>query len=241
MRLDLDDGYLCRKEIQTRSRFSACAARRCHRLAGHEGKCQEMPFVGDLAATHPRVAAKIERDSVMTTGAAWKSEEAGPNRILRWVMLLDDNELLEFGIDMATLQPQVISKLREKAASYDECIEVAMWLTRLVYNMPGAPEPPAELGTYLEHMFGPTPEEKTTCVICLETIPFSLFQAARRGKAAIETCHKDPRVHSAENVGFAHRECNIAQGAKTLEGFYDWIERILRRAKPGLFPSQLRL
>lgn len=43
----------------------------------------EFPFLAHLAKTHPAVAKKIIRDSVMTTGAAWKSEEAGPNRILR--------------------------------------------------------------------------------------------------------------------------------------------------------------
>lgn len=194
-----------------------------------------MPFLRELQRTDPRVAAKIERDSIMTTGAAWKSEEAGPNRILRWVMLLKDSELLEYGIDMTSLQEQVISKLRDKAATYDQCIEVAMWLTRLVYNMDGAPEQPHDLREYLECLFKPEADEPTTCVICREPLPFSLFHQARRGKAAIETCHKDPRVHSAENVGFAHRECNIAQGAKTLDEFYEWIEDILRRAKPERF------
>jgi len=34
-----------------------------------------------------------------------------------------------------------------------------------------------------------------------------------------------------ENVGFGHRECNIAQGAKTLDEFYQWIEAILARVE----------
>lgn len=50
-------------------------------------------------------------------------------------------------------------------------------------------------------------------------------------KAAIETCHKNPRMHNPENVGFGHRECNIAQGAKTLDEFYQWIEAILARVE----------
>lgn len=235
MRPDLDSGYLCRREILPRSRFSACATRRCHLPAGHEGKCQEMPFLVELSAEYPKVAEKIERDSVMTTGAAWKSEEAGPNRILRWVMLSSDDDLLELGINMAALQDQVINKLREKAATYDECIEVAMWLTRSVYDMEEAPEATGEILAYLEQLFGPRPIEHTTCVVCRDVLPFSLFAEARRGKATIETCHKDPRVHTAENVGFAHRECNIAQGAKTLDEFYDWVEQILRRVKPEMF------
>ena len=32
------------------------------------------------------------------------------------------------------------------------------------------------------------------------------------------------------NVGFAHRDCNIAQGDKSLAEFYDWIKGILSRA-----------
>ena len=53
---------------------------------------------------------------------------------------------------------------------------------------------------------------------------------AARGKAAIETCHKNPRMHNPDNVGFGHRECTIAQGAKTLDEFYEWIRDILGRA-----------
>ena len=59
----------------------------------------------------------------------------------------------------------------------------------------------------------------------------SLFHAAQRGKAVVETCHLDPRSHSPKNVGFAHRECNIAQGNKSIDEFYDWISGILQRAR----------
>ena len=235
MNLDLDSGILCRKEVACRSKYGKCATRRCHQLAGHPGSCHELPFLRELKQTHPKVAAKIERDSMMTTGAAWKSEQAGPNRILRWVMLLEDEQLRDYGIDMGAMQRQVVSKLRDKAAPYDACVEVAMWLTRLVYNMKGAPDLPDDIREYLQLFFGALPKENSTCVICRKPLRFMLFDEARRGKAAIETCHKDPRVHSAENVGFAHRECNIAQGAKSLNEFYEWIEEILRRAKPDRF------
>lgn len=50
-----------------------------------------------------------------------------------------------------------------------------------------------------------------------------------RGRAEIETGHRNPRLHNAENIGFAHRECNIAQGSKTLPEFYAWIRTILER------------
>lgn len=187
-----------------------------------------------LKATHPRVADKIERDAIMTTGAAWKSKEAGPNRILRWVMLESDEELIKYGIDMSTLQPQVVSKLREKAADYDSCIRVAMWLTHLAYQMRDAFPPPQDVRSYLEFFFGQMVPASTTCTVCRSRISFKLFEEARRGKATIETCHKDPRIHSPINVGFAHRECNIAQGSKTLDEFYDWITQILARARTDI-------
>ncbi len=230
---DLDAAGLCRKVVPTRSKYAALADRRCHLPTGHDGECKEFPFLRQLKEVAPRVAAKIERDSIMTTGAAWKSAEAGPNRILRWVMLESDESLKDFDINMEDLQPQVVAKLREKAAPYDSCVRVAMSLTVQAYEMPGAPAAPDDIREYLEQLFGELTLDAAECVICRQPIPFALFDEARRGKATIETCHKDARVHKPNNVGFAHRECNIAQGPKTLDGFYDWIEEILRRARPG--------
>ena len=170
----------CYKEIPSRSKYEGIQSRHCHLPAGHDGKCEEFPFLKELAKTHKRVADKIKRDSTMTTGAAWKSDDAGPNRILRWVMLLSDDELLKYGIDMNTLKPQVVSKLKEKGASYDSCIMVAIKLTWLVYQMPGAPECPLVTKDYLEFHFGPMNSE-TCCSICLEGIAFDLFHTAQRG------------------------------------------------------------
>ena len=70
----------------------------------------------------------------------------------------------------------------------------------------------------------------TVCAICLDEIAFDLFHSAKRGKANLETCHLNPRIHDPNNVGFGHRECNIAQGNKSLDEFYEWIESILSRA-----------
>ena len=232
MDVNLESGVLCRKTISSRSKYSGYVERKCHRLAHHSGKCGEFPFLEHLKSTHPRVASKIVRDAVMTTGAAWKSAEAGPNRILRWVMLLSDEELLEFGLNMSNLKDQVVAKLREKAADYDSCIRVAMALTLTAYHMRDAPKMPKELRKYFEVIFETIELHETLCCICLLPLSFSLFNDARRGKASIETCHKDPRLHTPDNVGFAHRECNIAQGAKSLEDFYEWISGILGRAKP---------
>ena len=164
----------------------------------------------------------------MTTGAAWKSQDAGPNRILRWIMLLPDPELLGIGIDMAQLKPQVVAKLREKAAPYADCMAVAQKLTTLVYGMSGAPPAPGHITRQLEHLGVPLTSEVTRCLICSDILPFQLFSQAQRGKAEIETSHSDPREHTPGNVGFAHRDCNIAQGNRTLSEFYDWIHKILK-------------
>lgn len=221
----------CLKPLDSRSRFSLIANHRCHREKGHDGKCSEYPYLQDLERIHKKVAQKIKRDSTNTTGAAWASADAGPNRILRWAMLLSDEELREYGLDMSQLRPGIVAKLREKAAPYEDCMQVAMKLTWLVYQMPDAPTPPDSIRRYLEGVFREMISGSTKCEVCLLPISFNSFSTAQRGKASIETCHKNPRVHNADNVGFAHRECNIAQGAKTLDEFYAWVEGILVRAR----------
>lgn len=220
----------CGKHIASTSRYSSLQPTICHLPKGHRGQCKEMPFLEHLRTSYPQVAQKIKRDATMTTGAAWKSSDAGPNRILRWVMMEDDATLLEYGLDMSKLKPGIVAKLREKAADYDSCILVAAELTWLVYQMDNAPTCPPEIRAYLENLFGPM-DGQTKCVICRLPLDFNDFMLARRGKAEIETCHKNPREHSPNNVGFGHRECNIAQGAKTLGEFYYWISDILERVE----------
>jgi hypothetical protein len=66
-------------------------------------------------------------------------------------------------------------------------------------------------------------------LVCLNPLDYGDFGKAQRGKAFIETSHSNPRMHTADNIGFAHRDCNIAQGNKNLEDFYEWIAGILRR------------
>ena len=217
----------CENTLPVRGRFSI--PKRCFRLKGHEGRCSDFGFLRHLASVAPRVSNKIKRDATKTTGAAWLSADAGPNRIDRWAMLLSDDELLEHGIDMAALSEGVQAKLREKAATYDQCIEVAQRLTWSAYGMLNSPRPPVRVQEYLETLFGPIVPAETACVICKGQLDFKAFDQARRGKAAIETAHVDPRVHSAGNVGFAHRFCNIAQGPLTLSDFYDWMETVLQR------------
>lgn len=221
----------CDKVVPSRSKYSAADLHRCFRCAGHSGACAEFPYLNHLRQVAPAVAMKIIRDSTMTTGAPWKSEDAGPNRIRRWAMLLSDEDLLILGVHMAKLKPHVRAKLREKAAPYDACMAVAQKLTALVYAMQNAPAAPADTRTDLEQLFGRIEPGTTNCLICLAPLDFRLFAAARRGKAEIETAHSNARLHTPDNVGFAHRACNIAQGDKTLEEFYTWIGDILRRAQ----------
>lgn len=221
---------LCRKVLSTRSKYASLYQPKCHCLKDHAGRCSQFPFLSELANGHSRVAEKIKRDSTMTTGAAWKSTGAGPNRIPRWVMLEEDRTLKRFGLNMRMLKPGVVAKLREKAASYDDCIRVAIALTAKAYNMKSAPGASKDVEAYLNATGFSLEAETTCCEICRLQLDFGLFENARRGKAEIETCHKDPRLHAPENVGFAHRECNIAQGPKTLDNFYDWIRGILVRA-----------
>lgn len=220
---------LCKKAITNSSKYKEISEKYCHLVEGHYGECSEFPYLAHLHATNSRVADKIKRDATMTTGAAWKSDDAGPNRIPRWVMLLSDEELNQFGLNMTQLKPTVVAKLREKAASYEDCMNVAAKLAFLAYQMPDAPECPNCVKDYLEERFSEFDSNSTTCIICKEPLSFTLFELAQRGKAKIETAHSNPRTHSDENVGFAHRECNIAQGNKTLIDFYEWIRGILWR------------
>lgn len=176
------------------------------------------------------MAAKIKRDATKTTGAAWKSDDAGPNRADRWAWLLSDEELLtQFNIDMAAMKPTVRAKLREKAASYDDCMAVAAKLTWSVYQMRNAPVAPNGIRTYLEARFGSFNLASTRCIVCRDFLDFADFEKAQRGRALIETAHSNPRLHNANNVGFAHRECNIAQGGLSLVEFYAWIRSIIAR------------
>lgn len=222
---------ICNTQLTSRSKYKLLQPRCCQRPHGHSGSHAEFPFLDDLKQQHPRVAAKIIRDSTMTTGASWKSSDAGPNRILRWVMLLSDAELMKLGINMEKLKPQVVAKLREKAADYATCIEVAKKLTWLAYQMPDAPAPTPATLEYLEDHFGVLNRGSGTCLVCKAPISFNLFEEAVRGKATLETSHSNPRLHNADNVGFAHRLCNIAQGGMTLDQFYGWMEGILLRVR----------
>lgn len=229
---DTEQVKLCRKSLYSRSKYALIESRLCHSHKGHDGRCDEFPYLKHIHKVAPKVAKKIVRDSVMTTGASWASDEAGPNRILRWVMLLEDKDLKsKFGINMAGLKPHVVAKLREKAATYSDCMEVALALTKAVYEMPGCPRPPADIQKYIETRLGKFKFDSTVCTICRSPLEFQLFDKARRGKAEIETSHTTPRQHNAKNVGFAHRRCNIAQGDMSLDEFYAWISGILTRLK----------
>ncbi len=219
----------CGKLLRFRSKFTPEGGHRCFLEEGHSGRCNEFAYLTHLSKVAPRIAKKIVRDAIMTTGASWKNEDAGPNRIRRWAMLLSDDDLLRLGITMSKLKPIIVSKLREKAATYDACMEVAQKLSWLAYGVAGCPAPPVNVEQYLEALFGPIMAGTTTCLVCKSPLDYSDFAKAQRGKAFIETSHSNPRLHTPENIGFAHRACIIAQGNKTLDEFYEWIAQILER------------
>lgn len=223
---------LCQKALRARtnSKYEPPEGHQCQREAGHTGKCAESEYLEHLKSVAPLVAKKIARDATKTTGASWKGKDAGPNRIPRWTMLLPDEELLALKINMAGFKPWVVAKLRQKAASYEDCMSSARYLAWSAYGMEGAPDPEPDTRTYLEAHFGPIVKGATGCLVCRAPLRFDLFHEARRGKAEIETAHANPREHTPGNIGFAHRHCNIAQGDKDLSGFYDWITGILERA-----------
>lgn len=212
-----------------RSRFDPEDLHRCQLPEGHQGACSEYHYLASMAGTAPRVRNKIIRDATKTTGASWNSEDAGPNRISRWTMLMTNEQLVELGIPMNTLSPIIQRKLREKAATYDDCMGAARKLAWQAYGMLNAPVPDAATKSYLESFYGPIIPGTTSCLICKDRLDFGHFENARRGRADIETAHATPREHNATNVGFAHRACNIAQGNMTLPEFYDWMRGILDR------------
>jgi hypothetical protein len=228
---------LCQKPIAGRSKFESYIKRCCSKEAGHNGPCEEYPYLSHMSEAAPRVAAKIVRDSTKTTGAAWKSAVAGPNRMDRWGMLssISDQVLKErFAIDLVAMGPSVQSKLREKAATYEDCMAVAAKLTWAAYQMRNAPEPTIEVAAYLSRRFSKLEAGTTRCIVCRDSLNFDDFEGARRGRALIETAHSSPRAHNPENVGFAHRDCNIAQGGRSLVEFYQWIRSIIARVDAGI-------
>ena len=122
-------------------------------------------------------------------------------------------------------------KERAQVTSYEDCMNVAAKLTWSTYQMLNAPTPPAALKSYLTGRFGALISGSTRCIVCKDRLNFSHFEGAQRGRALLETAHANPRLHNSDNVGFAHRECNIAQGGLSLSDFYDWIRGIISRVE----------
>jgi hypothetical protein len=171
-----------------------------------------MPFLEHLKQAYPKIADKIQRDALNTRGAPWPENKAQRrNRQPRWTLKKGDQ-----------LYPQ-------HYAEYDTCLEVARQLTLQVYEMDDAPDCPPQIVTYLGRQ--PT-QGAYVCPICRLPIHVADFALARQSKAQIETAHVDPSseaLHTPENVCFAHRECNIAQGERTVNGFLEWMQGILER------------
>lgn len=226
---------LCRNVISARSRSwpPPVGGFRCSKLHGHDGRCSERHFLDHLkglGGLHKKIAAKIERDSFNTTGAAWNTGVAGPNRMPRHVANLPRDALNRALVanNYPTLDMlRNPEKITDKGASRDECLRVAIQLTREAYAMENAPEMPQELVDYFASIsFRRTHEGR--CLICHAPIDYNQFAEARVGTSTIQTVHSDPRVHTPGNASFGHKQCNVAQGDRTLEEYYDWMEEVLR-------------
>ncbi len=174
-----------------------------------------MPFLRHLKLKHPKIAEKIERDSLNTRGAPWPKNRAGVqkrrNRQPHWTLKEGDQ-----------LYPR-------HYADYEICLEVARALTIHVYEMEGAPPCPPDIAKSL----GRVPVAGTyTCPVCCIPLALRNFELAKQSRAEIETSHIDPKadyIHTPGNVAFAHRQCNIAQGERSVPAFLDWIRGILER------------
>jgi hypothetical protein len=190
--------------------------RRCRLEAGHlQKRHTDLPFLLHLKETYKKVADKIERDSLNTRGAPWPKNLAGVqkrrNRQPHWTLKQGD---------------QLFPK---HYADYETCLAVARRMTYYVYSMPNAPDCPREIVKYLEKE---PVRNSYLCPICLEPVDFNDFHEAQQSKALIETAHLDPQseyIHTPDNVCFAHRMCNIAQGDRSIEHFLEWIDGILQR------------
>ena len=96
--------------------------------------------------------------------------------------------------------------------------------------MMGAPVCPPEIERLLDKK--PT-QNNAKCPICNRPLNINDFGKAKWGKALIEMCHVLPLsehkvMHNYENMSWAHRECNIAQGEKSIPEFLVWISDILK-------------
>lgn len=189
--------------------------RTCRCPVGHQGRHTDMPFLLHLKNKHQKIAEKIERDSFNTRGAAWGTDKDGEqyrrNRQPRWTLKPGDQ-----------LYPQHYQE-------YEICLEIAREMTLQIYEMPDAPDCPPEIARFL-------PREPVRgnylCPICLEPIYVADFEEAKQSQAVIDTDHLNATLefcHVPGNVFFAHHDCNVRKGERSLKGFLDWVTELLER------------
>lgn len=187
----------------------------CCQVAGHPGRCTDMPFLVHLEKVKPKVADKIVRDSFNTRGASWGKTVGGTqarrNRQPRWTVLAGD------GFYPAHHQ------------TYAGCLMVAAELAVQAYEMVGAPACPEEVARWLPKQ--PVPNSGM-CPICKLPLEFAEFDLAVQSKAAIDTDHLNPtleRRHVSGNVAFVHHLCNTTKGDRSLVEFEEWMAGALQR------------
>lgn len=203
-------------------RLDSQAKFRCKKEKGHTGRCQPTPFLNHFKeynnAEYGKVAQKIEQDAYHTRGNKTRPFK---NRSFRWDTPVENPKEHK--------DEENLGIPKKEYASQEECFQVAQKLTKLAYEMAGAPKCPPEIEKRLDKK--PIPNN-ARCPICKGFLDINDFKKAEWGKALIEMCHiyplgEDKIMHNYENIGWAHRHCNIAQQERSIPEFLKWISKIL--------------
>lgn len=210
----------CDKVIRENSQSKFC----CKLEKNHRGKCNPFPFLNHLKKTYRKIAEKIIQDAYHTRGNKTKPYK---NRSYRWDTPISQEEA-------SRLKNQENKGIPKKEfSSQEECFKVAKKLTRLIYEMDGAPDCPIEIIKYLDKAPDKT-NNPCKCPLCLEKLNIDDFNENVWGKAKVELWHveplKDSEVqHKAENMEWGHRTCNIAQQERTTAQTVNWMEKIVKK------------
>lgn len=209
----------CNKTIRPDSQ----ARFKCKKEKRHSDKCESTPFLNHLKTfsngKFRKVAEKIEQDAYHTRGNKTRPFK---NRSFRWDTPVENPEQHK--------NEKNLGIPKKEYAAQEECFKVAQKLTRLIYEMAGAPKCPPEITKLLDKK---PICNSAKCPICNGSLDINDFRKAKWGKALIEMCHVQPLsehkvMHNYKNMSWAHRECNIAQGEKSIPTFLKWISGILK-------------
>ncbi len=196
----------------------------CKLEKDHHGICDSYPFLKHLILIQKKLSDKIKQDAYHTRGNKTKPFK---NRSVRWDRPISQEEAKNLKNENDLGIP------KKEHSSQEECFKVARKITRLIYEMDDAPVCPPEIQKYLDQ----EPDKKDNpciCPLCLEKIKISDFKENVWGMAKIELWHITPLSdntpnHDADNLGWGHRTCNIAQQERTTDETIDWMESLVKK------------